>query len=189
MYWLFLRMTVCVCTCVHVHVSIYVLNFSYRQFSSPQMTQYLNWSLKMMSHFAVCWLRVSSVLKIIMWKDQLLPTMAWVHITVLLESALGSVLFFSVLSHSSLFLVFMEKLYSYIHNYIRTYILCFPLNQNLVRVITGCGISNTIIYNKNKNMKYTLQNILSVLHIVFTCYKKNSLHTASNLIMSHFWIS
>ena len=66
----------------------------------------------------------------------------------------------------------MEKVYCYIHNYIHTYILCFPLNQNLVRVITGCGISNTIIHNKHKNMKYAPQSILSILHTVFTRYKK-----------------
>ena len=56
--------------------------------------------------------------------------------------------------------------------------LCVPQIQNLILVTTECGIShkNTKIQNK-------------VFHIQYSSVTPNSLYTADNLLMNHFWIS
>jgi hypothetical protein len=75
----------------------------------------------------------------------------------------------------------MEKLYCGIRNYIHAYILCFPLNQNLGRVIIGCGVSNTVIHNKTQ--KYSIYPAVYYKYFAYRIYmlqKKNSLRTVYN---------
>jgi len=95
--------------------------------------------------------------------------------TLLLDTKLCSYIHTYFIVTYEIMFIHTYILYCYIQNYVHTYILCFPLNQNLVRVIVGCGTSNTIIHKKYKNIKFTLQGIISILRNVFTCYKKNLL--------------